>query len=124
MSFRAKMRVDPSIAEVQLLCALKVDPQLKQWIYFHDPLFLGMRNGRTWWCVPDFSWKQPYRLHWALPLDSPLHLKSHAQARDARIDKAIKKKPNWDVHRLLYNGKKLTPYRIKKLIVEVKEVVL
>jgi len=124
MSFREKMRCDPPIAEIQLLCALKQDPQLKKWIFFHDPLFLGMRNGRSWWCVPDFSWKQPEMLHWALPLDSPLHLKPRAQKRDSRIDAAIKMKPNWDVHRLLYNGKKLTPPRTRKLIAEVKEVVL
>lgn len=125
MGFRENLLCDPSVAEIQLLCALKADKEIGRYIFFHnggDPISLGIRNGRKWETTPDFTYLSlsPFKFV-PIYLDGPAHLKLNRERKDHAIDEAL---TEMGLHpfRLPYNGRPLSNWKQKKFVREIKEV--
>jgi len=128
MSWRDKMRVDPSNAEIQVTEELQrqgITELERDWVLIIASLeIVPMRKERATiqyleglrFTLPDWFSKRMKAVY----LDGPMHKKGKTVERDYWINTWLRERA-CDVLRIPYNGRRLSHERLKEVVAEIRE---
>ena len=129
MSFRDRMRVDPSNAEIQVTMELQkqgITELERDWVLLIKDLeVVPMRKEQVKtedledvrFTLPDWFSKSQLK---TVELDGPHHKKGRTAERDEELRNALRKR-DYKVKEIPYNGRRLSQANLSKVVTEIKE---